>query len=107
MHQDLHLRAFGETVYIKKGGRRLANNEYCVDGSIQGLENYKKNDKGKLIVAPIISSGNIRKDRKIKTKKDKLNEKQLYGYFKRQKHWQDCQREEMDKVKKGKYQTNN
>ena len=69
----------------KEGGRRLANIEDCVDDSTQGLEDYFKMNKERLITASNKSIGNIRTDRKTtKTKKQKWDEKQLYGYFKRQ-----------------------
>ena len=57
----------------------------CVDIATQGLEGNVKKSKDRLIIAVNYNMSNINIDRKtIKTKKQKREEKQLYGYFKRQ-----------------------
>ena len=70
----------------KKGGRRLASIEDCVDASIEIFEDYIKKNKERLITAAKYNNGNVSTSRKKKTitRKQKWEEKQLYGYFKRQ-----------------------
>ena len=70
-------------VYAKKGkGRCLSSIEDCVDISIQGLDAYIKKHKERLIKAANNNSGNVITEIKTtKTKKQKCEEKQLYGYF--------------------------
>ena len=52
---------------------------------MQGVEEYIKKSKDRLITATSDGIGNIRPNRQtIKTRKQKREEKQLYGYFKRQ-----------------------
>ena len=65
----------------RKGGKKLA----CVDvdASIQGLEIYIKKIKERLITATRNSINNTMIN-KTTTKKQNCEEKQLYGYFKRQ-----------------------
>ena len=67
----------------KEGEKELTSVEDSVDASIQGLEGYIKNSKEILITAANNSTDTIRTNR-IKSKKQKLEEKQLNGYFKRQ-----------------------
>ena len=60
--------------------KRLASIEDCVDASIQGLKEYIKKNKERLITVANNSIGNIIPNRK--TRKQKWEEKQLVGYFK-------------------------
>ena len=63
---------------------------YCVDASIQGLEEYTRTNKERLIKAANafnIPRINLRRNRKItirKSRKQKWKEKQLYRSFKQQ-----------------------
>ena len=72
----------------KKLRRELASIENCVDESIQGLEDYIKKNKEKVIAEASNSIGNIRvyvkKKKNNKRRKHKWEEKQSYKYFKRQ-----------------------
>ena len=81
-------RLYRQIVCAKKknGGKsRLASFEYCVNASIQGLDDYIKKSKNRLITAANNNSGNISIDRKItRIRKKKWEEKELYGYFKQQ-----------------------
>ena len=68
----------------RKGGGRLASIEDSVDASIWGLEDNIKKSKERLITATIKNTDNIKINRTTITRKQKWEEKQLYGYFKRQ-----------------------
>ena len=66
----------------KEGGRRFAIIEYSVNTSIRRLEEYiKKKSKERLITT---TRNNTRINRTAITRKQKWEEKQMYGYFKRQ-----------------------
>ena len=85
-HKPLHPRDDVDRLYVsrKEGGKRLTNIEYCVGASIRVLEDYIKENKEEIITALSNSAVNIRINRKTITKKQKWEEKQLYGYFVRQ-----------------------
>jgi len=69
----------------KRGGRGLANIEDCVDTAIRALDEYTNNSKERLIAAAKKSICNTVTNRNTsKNKKQKWEEKQLHGYFKRQ-----------------------
>ena len=71
----------------KEGGRGLAVFEDCVDSSTQGFENYVKKSKEGLRTTANCSITYTNTDRKNnKTKKQKWEEKQMSGYFVRQKN---------------------
>ena len=85
MQKALHRRDDIDRLYVprKEGRRGLASIEDCVDTSTQELEDCIKKDKERLIAATNNSIGNIITNKKItKMKKQKWEEKQLYGYFK-------------------------
>ena len=67
----------------KKGGRGLASIEDNVDASIQGLEDYIQKYDGVLIRAIRNDTDNTMYNRMTITRKQKWEEKQLYGRFKR------------------------
>ena len=64
----------------KKGGRGLTSIEHGVEASIQGHKDYIKKGKERLIIASRNSINCIMINRT--TRKQKWEEKQLYGYFK-------------------------
>ena len=69
----------------KEEGRGLVSAEDNVDASMQRLKNYIKKSKVSSTTAANCSRRDIITDRKAtKTRKQKWNEKQLYGYFKQQ-----------------------
>ena len=87
MHKALHPRDDTDRLYVsrKEGGRGLVNIEDCVDATIQALEEYTQKSKERLITAARNSNINIWTSKNTtKTRKQKWEEKQLYGYFKRQ-----------------------
>ena len=69
----------------KERERGLASIEGSIDESLQRIENYIKKRKGRLIT---VTRNNTKSTSingtKITRKKKKREEKQLYGYFKRQ-----------------------
>ena len=64
----------------KEGGRGLERIEDNVDGSIQQLEDYKEKHGERLITA---TRSNTNDTKISRTRKQKWEEKQLYGRFKR------------------------
>ena len=66
----------------KEWRKGLASIGYSVDASIQGLENYIKMSKERLITVTRSSTDNIKINRTSISWKQKRKEKQLYGYFK-------------------------
>ena len=85
MHKALHPRDDVDRLYVsrKKGERELASMEDSVDASIQRLEDFIENPGGRLIVATRNNTDNTRTNRMTITRKQKWEEKQLYGRFKR------------------------
>ena len=67
----------------KEGGRGLVSIEGSVDASIQRLKNYIENHEGGLITAIRNDFDNTLDNRIIITTKQKWDDKQLYGGFKR------------------------
>ena len=85
MHKALHPRDDVSRLYVsrKEGGRGLASIGDSVDASIQRLEDYiEKHERG-LITAVRNDTDNTIDDRMTTTGKQKWEEKQLYGGFKR------------------------
>ena len=85
MHKELHPRDDDDRLYVsrKAGGRGLASIEDSVDASIQQLEDYIEKHKGGLITAIKNDTDNMVTDWMTITRKQKWEEKQLYGRFKR------------------------
>ena len=84
MHKALHYRDDVDRLYVsRKGGRRLASIEDCVDTSIQRLEDYIGKHEGGLITAIKNDTDNTVTNRMTITRKTKLEEEQIYGRFKR------------------------
>ena len=85
MHKALHPRDDVDRLYVsrKEGGWGLASIEDTVDASIQRLENYiEKHERG-LITTIRVDTDNTINERMTTTRKQKWEEKQLYGRFKR------------------------
>ena len=85
MHKILYPRDDVDRLYIsrKVGGRGLASVEDSVDASIQQLEDYiEKHERGQITVIRNNSDDTI-DNRMTITRKQKWEEKQLYGRFKR------------------------
>ena len=85
MHKALHPRDDVDSLYVsrKEGGRGLASIENSVDASIQRLEDYIEKHEGGLITAIRNNTDNTIDNRMTKTRKQKWEEKQLHGRFKR------------------------
>ena len=85
MHKALHPRDDVDRLYVarKEGGRGLANIEDTVNASIQRLEEYiEKHDRG--LITTIKNDTNKTIDERMTTnRKQKWEEKQHYGCFKR------------------------
>ena len=84
MHKTLHPRDDVERLYVsrKEGGRGLLSIENSVDASIR-LEDYIEKHEGGLITATGNDTDNTMDKRTTMTWKQKWEEKQLYGRFKR------------------------
>ena len=67
----------------KEGGRGLASIEDSVDASIQRFEDYIGKHEGRLFTAIRNDTDNTFNNRKTIARKQKWEEKQLYGRFKR------------------------
>ena len=80
----LHPRDDMDRLYVsrKEGGRGLASIEDSVDASIR-LEDYIEKHEGGLITAIRNNTDNTIDNRNTKTRKQKWEEKQLHGRFKR------------------------
>ena len=85
MHKALHPRDDVERLYEsrKKRGRGLPSIEDNVDASIQWRENYIEKHEGGLIKVTRNDTDNKMANRMAITRKQKLEEKQLYQRFKR------------------------
>ena len=66
----------------KEGGRGLTSIEGNIDTSIQWLEDYLEKHGGRLIKATRNNTDNMRHNRMKITRKQKWEQKQLYGCFK-------------------------
>ena len=84
MHKALHPRDDVDRLNVsrKEGGRGLANTEDSVRASIR-LEDYIEKYERGLITAIINNTDNTIDNRMTITRKQKWDEKQLYGHFKR------------------------
>ena len=88
IHKAFHPREDVDRLYVsrKEGGRGLGSIKDSVDASIQRLEDYiKKHERG-LITTIRNDTDNTIDDRMTTTRKQKWEEKQLYGRFKRLKN---------------------
>ena len=85
MHKALHPRDDVDRLGVsrKEGGRGLASIEDSADASIQRLEDYIGKHEERLITAIRNDTDNTIDDRTTITRKQKEEEKQLYGRFKR------------------------
>ena len=83
-HKALHPRDDIDRLYIlrKEGGRGLASTEDSVDTSIQRLQDYVEKHEGGLITPTRNNADNMKTTRMTITRKQKLEEKQLYRHFK-------------------------
>ena len=84
MNKALHTRDDVDRLYvsIKEGGRGLTSIEDSFDALIQRLEDYIQKRGGRLITATRNNSDNTRINRTTVARKEKWEEKQLYGRFK-------------------------
>ena len=84
MHKALHPRDDVDRLYVirKERGRGLASIEDSVDASIQRFEDYMENHERGLITTIKNDTGNTIEDR-MTTRKQKWEEKELNGRFKR------------------------
>ena len=85
MHKALYRRDNVDRLYVsrKEGGRGLTSIEDSVDASIQRLEDYIEKHEQGLITTIKNDTDNTIDDRMTTTRKQKWEEKQLYGHFKR------------------------
>ena len=85
MHRALHRSDDVDRLYVsrKEGERGLAIIEDSVDASIQRLEGYIEKHEGGLITAMRNDTDNTMDNRMTITRKQKWEEKQLHGRFKR------------------------
>ena len=85
MHKALHPRDDVDRLYVsrKEGGRGLTSIEDSVDASIQRLEDYIEKHEGGLITAIWNNTDNTIDNWMTKSRKQKWEEKQLHGCFKR------------------------
>ena len=85
MHKALYPRDDVDRLYVprKERGRGLTSIEDSVDASIQWLEDYIEKHEGGLITAIRNNTDNTIDNRMTKTRKQKWEEKQLHGRFKR------------------------
>ena len=85
MHKVLHPRNDVDRLYVsrKKGGRVLISIEDCVDASIQRLEDFKEKRGEGLITVTRNNTDITKTNWTTITRKQKREEKQLCGRFKR------------------------
>ena len=85
MHKALHPRDDVDRLYVSttEGGRELAIIEDRVEASIQRLEDYTRKHERRLITSIKNNTDNTIDNRMTITRKQKREEKQLYGHFKR------------------------
>ena len=85
MHKALHPRDDVDRLYVSRneGGRGLASFEDSIDVSIQRLEDYLEKHERGLITANRKDADNTIDDRTTITRKQKCEEKKIYGCFKR------------------------
>ena len=85
MHMALHSRDDVDRLYLsrKEGGRGLSSIKGSVDASIQRLEDYIEKCKGGPITAARDDTDNTKTNSMSINRKQKCQEKQLFGRFKR------------------------
>ena len=85
MHKALHTRDDVDRRYVsrKEGRTRLASIKDSIDASIQRLDDYIEKHGGALVTATRNDTDNTNTKRTTITRKQKWEEKQLYGRFKR------------------------
>ena len=84
MPKALHPRDDVDRLYVsRKGGIGLASIEDSVYASIQRLEDYVQKRGGRLITATRNNTDNTRNNKTEITRKQKCEEKQFNGYFKK------------------------
>ena len=85
MHKALHPRDGVDRLYVsrKEEGKGLASIEDSVDPSIQRLEDYIEKHEGELLTATRNDIDNTMDNGMRITRKQKWEEKQLCGRFKR------------------------
>ena len=85
MHMALYPRDDVDRLYVsrKEGERGLVSIEDSVDASIHRLEDYIEKHEQGLITAIRNNSDKMMDNRKMITRKQKWEEKQHYGRFKR------------------------
>ena len=84
MNKALHPRDDVDRLHAsRKGRRRFTSIEDSIDASIQWLKDYIENRCGRLITSARNNTNNTRTRRTGITRKQKWEEKQLYGCFKR------------------------
>ena len=85
MYKELHPRDDVDRLYVfrKEGGGGLASIEDTVDASIQRLEDYIEKHKRGLITTTRVDTDNTKDERITTPRKQKWEEKQLDGRFKR------------------------
>ena len=83
MHKALHARDGVDRLYVsrKEGGRGLASIEDSIDALMQQLEDYIEKHEGRLITANRNETDNTMNNRMTISRKQKWEEKQLYGHF--------------------------
>ena len=86
IHTALHPREHVDRLYVsrKEGGRGFVSIEDTVDASIKRLEVYIEKHEGGLITATRNDTDYTMANRMTIIRKQKWEEKQLYGRFKRQ-----------------------
>ena len=84
MNKVLHLRDDNDILYMSRrnGGRGLSNIEDSDDAPIQRLEDYIQKRGGRLITATRNNTNDAKTNGATITRKQKWEEKQLYGNFK-------------------------
>ena len=84
IHKALHPIDDVDGLYVsrKERGRGLASIEASVDASLQQLEDYIEKHEGGLITASRNDTDNTMANRMTITRKQKWEEKLLYGRFK-------------------------
>ena len=80
MHETLHPKVDINRLFVsRKEGRGLASIEASMDASIRRFVDYIKKNKERLITAVNNSSENTRTNRTTINRKEKREDKQLYG----------------------------
>ena len=85
IHKALHPRDDIDRLYVlrKEGGRGLSSIEDNTDTSVQRYEDYIEKSAGRLITVTRSDTDSSKTNRMTITRKQKWEEKQFYGRFKR------------------------